>query len=134
MSGGAEAGHPHPKELLVVRGDGSSIAYPAYGGFGFAVGDGEVVAVHDYSLVRVTTRRLVPLVTQDELARALHISTKALLIMGFGKLRVGARGDVDFYVSTLSHGRCQSRRFERVPSGSLREVWASSAPPNNICY
>src|SRR5712692_1821726 len=31
MSGGARAGHPHPKELLVARNDGSSVAYPAFG-------------------------------------------------------------------------------------------------------
>jgi hypothetical protein len=136
MSGGAQAGHPHPKELLVIRGDGSSVAYPAYGGFGFAVGDGRVVAVHDYSLVRVTSRRLVLLVTREELARALHVQTKAFLIMGFGKLTIDDRGDIDFYVSTLIRGHygCQSRHFERLTNGSLHELWASSTPPNNVCY
>jgi hypothetical protein len=136
MSGGAHAGHAHPKELLVVRNDGSSVAYAAYGGFGFAVGDGEVVAVHDDNLVRVTSSRLVPLVTHDELASALHIQTKTLLIMGFGRLRVDARGDIDFFASTLIRGRhgCQSRYFERLTGGRIRQIRASSTPPNNICY
>jgi hypothetical protein len=136
MSGGARAGRPHPKELLVVRDDGSSVAYPAYGGLGFAVGNRQVVAVHDYSLVRVTSRRLVSLVTRSGLARALHVRTKAFFIMGFGKLRMDDRGDIDFYVSTLIRGRygCQSRHFERFPSGELRELWASSSPPDDVCY
>lgn len=134
MSGGARAGHPHPKELLVVRRDGSSVAYPAYGGFGFAVGAGEVVASYDDELVRVTSRRLVPLVTQDEVASALHRRT--ILIMGFGRIRVDARGDVYFFASTLIHGRygCQSRYLERLPGGRIRQVWASSTPPHNVCY
>jgi hypothetical protein len=136
MSGGARAGHPHPKELLVVRNDGSSVAYPAYGGFGFAVGDGEVVAAYDNNLVRVTSRRLIPLVTEDELAGALHRQTKTILIMGFGHLRVDARGDIYFFASTLIHGRhgCQSRYLERLTGGTIRQIRASSTPPNNICY
>lgn len=136
MSGGARAGHPHPKELLVVRDDGSSVAYPAYGGFGFGVGDGEVVAVFDDSLVRVTARRLVPLVTEDELASALHRPAKSFLVMGFGRIRVDARGDVYFSASTLIRGRhgCQSRDLERLASGRIRQLRASSAPPNDVCY
>lgn len=136
MSGGAGAGHPHPKELLVVRNDGSSVAYPAYGGFGFAVGDGEVVAVYDYSLVRVTSRRLVSLVTQGELASALHIREQAFLVMGFGQLKVDPAGDLYFHVSTLIRGRhgCQSRYLERLTSGRIREIRASSTPPNSTCY
>lgn len=136
MSGGARAGHPHPKELLVVRDDGSSVAYPAYGGFGFAAGDGEVVAVHNDTLVRVTGRRLVPLVTRDDLASVLHMPPQAVLIMGFGRLRVDARGDLSFFASTLIRGRhgCQSRHFERAASGTIREIRSSSTPPNTICY
>jgi hypothetical protein len=134
MSGGARAGHPHPKELLVVRGDGSSVAYPAYGGFGFAAGDGEVIAVRDDSLVRVTSRGLVPLVTEAGLATALH--SRTMLLMGFGHLWIDARGDIYFFASTLIRGRhgCQSRYLERVASGEIRQIRASSTPPNDICY
>lgn len=136
MSGGARAGLPHPKELLVVRTGGSSVAYPAYGGFGFAVGRGEVVAVYDDSLVRVTGRRLVPLVTQSELASALHVRAEAFSVMGFGKLTLDRAGDLYFHTSTLIRGRhgCQSRYLERLMSGSIREIRTSSKPPNNICY
>ena len=134
MSGGARAGHPHPKELLVVRQDGSSVAYPDFGGMELAVGDGEVVAGYDDTLVRVTSRRLVPLVTQHELASALHVRT--ILIMGFGRATVDARGDVSFFVSTLIRGRhgCQNRHFERLTGGRIRQTWASSSPPNDVCY
>jgi hypothetical protein len=134
MSGGALAGHPHPKELLVVRSDGSSVAYPDYGGQDLAVGDGEVVAAHDEDLVRVTSRRLVPLVTQAGLSSALHIHT--MLIMGYERLRVDARGDLYFFASTLIRGRfeCENRSLERLRGGRIRQIWASSSPPNNICY
>lgn len=134
MSGGARTGHPHPKELLVVRNDGSSVAYPGYGGQELAADDGEVLAAHDDNLVQVTGRRLVPLVTQAELASALHIRT--LLIMGFGRFRVDARGDVFFFASTLIHGRhgCQNRSLERLAGGRIRQIRASSSPPNDVCY
>jgi hypothetical protein len=85
MSGGARAGHPHPKELLVVRNDGSSVAYPDSGGQGLAAGDGAVVATYDDKLVRVASLRLVPLVTQGELSNALHEQTISL--MGFGHVK-----------------------------------------------
>lgn len=134
MSGGARAGHPHPKELLVVRKNGSSVAYPDYGGQGLAVGDGEIVAVYDDSLVRVTNRRLVPLVTRGDLSRALH--EQPITLMGFGHFRVDARGDISFFASTLIRGRhgCQSRYFERLAGGAVRQIWTSSSPPNNVCY
>ena len=134
MSGGARAGRPHPKELLVVRNDGSSVAYPDYGGQGLAVADGEVVAVYDYKLVRVTSRSLVPLVTQSELSGALHEPTISL--MGFGRFRVDARGDIYFFASTLIRGRhgCESRYLERLAGGTIRQIWASSSPPHDICY
>jgi hypothetical protein len=134
MSGGAQAGRPHPKELLVVRKDRSSVTYPAFRVGRLAVGDGEVVAVYDDELVRVTSRRLVPLVTQDELASALH--RRAILIMGFDHLRVDARGDVYFFASTLIRGRygCQNRSLERLTGGRIRQIRASASPPNDICY
>jgi hypothetical protein len=134
MSGGFLAGHPHPKELLVVRKDGSSASYPAYRVGRLAVGDGKVVAVYDDTLVGVTSRSLVPLVTQAGLAHALH--RRALLVMGYDRLRVDARGDLYFFVSTLIRGRygCQSRLFERLAGGRIRQLWTSSAPPNDICY
>ena len=40
MSGGASAGHPHPKELLVIRDDGSSAAYPVFRTVELAAHDG----------------------------------------------------------------------------------------------
>ncbi len=103
MSGGARTGHAHPKELLVVRADGASVQYPAFRVGKLAAGDGEVVGVYNDSLVRVTSRRLVPLVTKDGLAKA--IRRRAFLIMGFGDVRVAARGDVYLFVSTLIRGR-----------------------------
>lgn len=128
MSGGARAGHPHPKELLVVRTDGSSVAYPDYGGQDFAVGDGEVVALYDDNLVRVTSGRLVPLLTSDELLRALH----ARFIWPIYDLRVEAPGDVHFAVSFVrsSHHGCQNRVLERTAAGKLRQL---RALPTKTC-
>jgi hypothetical protein len=133
MSGGALAGRPHPKELLVLRSDGTSAAYPAFRVGGFAAGDGDVVAVYDDTLVRVTSRRLVPLVTQERLASALH--RRLLLIMGFDHLRLDAQGDLYFDASILQRGRhgCQNRSLERLPGGRIRQIRGSSSPPNDIC-
>lgn len=134
MSGGADRGHPHPKELLVLREDGSAAAYPTSRVGGFAVGDGSVVAVYGDKLVRVKSGRIVPLVAPRGIASALH--RRAIFVMGYGHLRVDARGDTYFFVSTHIRGRygCQNRSFERLTGGRLRQLWASSSRPNNICY
>ena len=132
MSGGARAGHPHPKELLVVRNDGSSVAYPAFRVGEFAVGDGEVVATYDVNLVRVTSSRLVPLLTSGELARALHVQPTA--IMDIYDPRVDARGDIYFIASVLrlSRSGCQNPLLERTAGGTVRQI-RSSTSRNNIC-
>lgn len=132
MSGGAAAGHPHPKELLVIRKDGSSVAYPAFSGQDIAKGDGEVVATHNLSLVRVTSRRLVPLVTTRELARALHVRPTAILWSMYD-LRVDVRGDVFFVVSVPSPtlSGCQNPLLERTARGTIREIRVSISPSTN---
>lgn len=125
MSGGAAAGHPHPKELLVARSDGSSDAYPEWGGQGVAAGDGEVVAFHDLNVVRVTSSRLVPLVTTSELARALYVRRTAILWPMYD-LRVDARGGVYFVASYLNRSGkgCQNRMLERTAQGRVRQIRA----------
>jgi hypothetical protein len=133
MSGGARAGHPHPKELLVARSDGSSSAYPAFGGQDLAAGDGEVVAVHDLNLVKVTSSRLVPLVTTSKLARALHVRPPAILWPMYD-LRVDAHGDVYFVVSAPNPrlARCRNPLLERTATGTIRQIRASISR-GNIC-
>jgi hypothetical protein len=118
MSGGARAGHPHSNELLVVRSDGSSVAYPAFRVGEFAEGDGEVVATYDIKLVRVTGSRLVPLLTTGELARALHIPRTS--IADIYRPKVDARGDIHFVASTLPG--CQNRFLERTTDGAVRQT------------
>jgi hypothetical protein len=132
MSGGARAGHPHPKELLVVRNDGSSVAYPAFRVGEFAVGDGEVVATYDLNLVRVTSSRLVPLLTSGELARALHVQPTA--IMDIYDPTVDAQGDIYLIASvlSLSHSGCQNPLLERTAGGTVHQI-RSSTSRNNIC-
>lgn len=128
MSGGAAAGHPHPKELLVVRADGSTVAYPAFRVGGLAVRSGEVVATYDVSLVRVTSNRLIPLVTTGELASVLHTSRTA--IMDLYDVSVDAHGDVYFVASVLRRPGgpgpgCRNLLVERTARGAIREVRAS---------
>ncbi len=131
MSGGARAGHPHPKELLVVRKDGSSVAYPAYRIGEFAVGDGEVVATYNVDPVRVTSTRLVPLLTTGELARALHIESTA--IMDIYDPRVDAHGDIYVVASVLTRPGCRNRMLERTAGGTIHQIRASSTSRNDIC-
>jgi hypothetical protein len=131
-SGGAAAGHPHPKELLVLRNDGSSVAYPGWGGQGVAAGDGEVVAFHDLNVVRVTRSRLVAIVTAGELARALHVRPTAI-VWPMNDLRVDARGDVYFAPSVqIRRSGCRNPLVERTAGGTIREIRASITR-SNVC-
>jgi hypothetical protein len=130
-SGGAAAGHPHPKELLVLRSDGSSAAYPEWGGQGVAAGDGEVVAFNDLNVVQVTRSRLVPIVTPDELARVLNVRPTAI-IWPMNHLRVDARGDVDFSASVPSGAGCRNPLVERTAGGTIYEIRASITR-SNVC-
>jgi hypothetical protein len=120
MSGGARAGHPHPKELLVVRKDGSPVAYPAFRIGDPAVGDGEVVATYDANLVRVTSSRLVPLLTSRELARALHIQSTE--IADIYNPRVDAKGAIYFVASVVSRRGCQKRILDRTAGGTIHQI------------
>jgi hypothetical protein len=129
MSGGASAGHPHPKELLVIRDDGSSVAYPAFRITGLTVGDGEVVAAYDINLVRVTSSGLVPLLTSGELARALHVRSTAIWDI-YGP-RVDAHGDISFIASVATHSGCQNPLLE-LTAGTVHQIRASTSR-NNTC-
>jgi hypothetical protein len=143
-SGGAESGHGHPKELLVIRTDGSSVAYPAFRIGELALGPAEVVATYNVGLVRVTSRRLVPLLTIGGLARALHIPRTA--IMDIHDLRADAHGGIYFIASVLrragwhpipthtarSGPGCRNRILERTAGGAIRQL-GSSTLPNNTC-
>ena len=127
-----ESGLGHPKQLLVVRRDGSAATYTASGRTEFAVGRGQVVAAYDDSLVRVTSSRLVPLLTRDELLGALHTR----LIWGILAPTIDAHGDIYFVASieNTSRAGCQSLILDRTTQGTIRKIWASPAAQNNICY
>lgn len=125
------SGGGHPRELLVVRSDGSSVAYRDRRGGEFAVGDGEVVATHDGGLVRVTSHGLVPLLTARELARALRAPSRALVDVYAPA--VDGRGDVYFVASTMSRGGCRNSILERTTGGAIRRIWASSTSRANTC-
>ena len=126
MSGGAAAGHPHPKELLVIRDDGSSVAYPVVRTAALAAGGGEVVATYDLSLVRVTSSRLVPLLTTDELARALHV--RAASIWDIDDPRIVAHGIISFRPSIRDAPRsgCRNPLLE-LRAGTVHQLHASTS-------
>lgn len=131
MSGGAAAGHPHSKELLVVRRDGSTAAYPAFRLGGLSARDGEVVAAYDFSLVQVTSRRLVTLVTARALARALRVRPAA--VMDLYDLRIDARGNVSLVASVLRghDSGCRSPLLE-LTGGVIHQTRASTTA-NGVC-
>jgi hypothetical protein len=133
-SGGGGTAYGHGPELLVVRGNGSSVSYPDSQGGDFALGDGEVVATYDENLVRVTSSRLVPLLTSGELQSALGIQSLA----DIGPPTVGADGDI-YFVASVYPGRgrppgCQSRILERTTAGAIRQIWVSSSSQRNTCF
>ena len=120
------------------------MAYPAFRIGEFAVEGGEVVATYNVGLVRVTSRRLVSLLTIGGLARALHIPRTA--IMDIYDLRADAHGDIYFVASVLrrpgwhrihtntaqSGPGCQNRILERTAGGAIRQL-GSSTLRNDIC-
>jgi hypothetical protein len=132
MSGGGDTAHGHGPELLVIRSDGLSVAYPDNDNQSgdFAVGDGEVVATYDGNLVRVTSSRLVPLLTNEELQRSLRIRAVA----DVGAPTVGATGDIYFVALIMSRAGCQNRILERTTGGALRQIWGSSLSRSNTCF
>jgi hypothetical protein len=127
MSGGASAGHPHPKELLVVRDDGSSTAYPVFRTGELAARSGEVIATYDLSLVRVTSRRLVSLLTNRELASALHVRRTA--IWDIHHPGIDPHGAVTFVPSVYRGVRgsgCENPQLE-LTAGAVRQIRPSSS-------
>lgn len=126
MSGGALAGHPHPKELLVVRDDGSSSAYPVFRTAELAAAGREVVATYDLGLVRVTTSGLVPLLTQDELAKALRVRSNAILDVHDPK--IDEHGRISFVPSVLAHPGCRNPLLEFTAAGVVRRIAPSTSP------
>ena len=113
----------HPERLLVVRRDGSSVAYPAFRVGQFATGDGEVVAAYNLKLVRVTSTRLVPLLTSVELAKALKVPSTS--IADIYAPAVDAHGDIYFVTSIIHRRACENRILERTRGGSIHQLSAA---------
>ena len=136
-SGGGGGSDGHGPELLVVRSDGSSVAYPDNDNQSgeVAVGDGEVVVTYDGNLVRVTSSRLVPLLTSHDLVSDLHLRIRAA-ISGIVGLSVSASGNLYFVASILYLNRtgCQSRILELTGRGALHQIWSSSTSKNIACF
>jgi hypothetical protein len=132
-SGGGDGPEGHGNQLLVVTGNGSSVAYPEFRAGDFAASNSEVVATYDGSLVRVTDRRLIPLLTNAELLTDLRLHARATA--DIGGLTVGTDGDIYFIASILGAGTgCQNRILERTNAGTLQQLWSSSASRNNTCF
>jgi hypothetical protein len=127
-----ESGLGHPRELFVARGDGSSVAYPAHRPVGVAVHGSDIVASYDNSLVRVTSSRLIPLLTNGELVRALHTN----LIWDIVDPGTDAQGDIYFLASIENPRRtgCQSLILERTTRGTIHRLWASPTSQNTTCF
>jgi hypothetical protein len=131
-SGGAAVGYGHPNELLVVRDNGSTTGYPTIGGAEGALveANGEVVAVHSYAVVRVTSKALTTLVSEGQLNRLFPNSLGVLAING---VAVGPAGDVFLVPDVLRRGAgCLAAIIERSSSGALRKLWSSQ--PSGFCY
>jgi hypothetical protein len=89
------------------------------------------VAFHDLNVVRVTSSRLIPLVTPDELAQALHVRPTAI-IWPMNHLRVDRRGDVSFSPSVMRSSGCWNPLVERTAGGKIRKI-RNSITRSNIC-
>ena len=121
-SGGGATAFGHPKELLVVRSNGSSAAYPAYGGQELAAGDGEVVAVHNDAVVRVGSHGISTLVSDRELD---GLFTDRSSVAAINSLAVDRHGDV-FLEADLYRAHkfgCRAVILERAATGALHTLW-----------
>jgi hypothetical protein len=130
-SGGAAVGQPHPKELLVVRSNGSTKAYHTIGGEQdfLTVGDGQVIAVHSYSVVRVTSRTITTLVSERQLA---HFFRGARVVAGINGITVNSTGDVYLTAGVYLPKRgCGALIVERTTTGALRKLWSATS---TLCY
>jgi hypothetical protein len=123
-SGGGATAFGHPKELLVVRANGSTAAYPAYEDGPLAAGDGEVVAGYNYAVVRVTSHGISVLVSYRQLVGLVSDSDGVAGIIG---LAVDQHGDV-FVVASLYHHKdgCATTIAERAASGALERFWSAT--------
>jgi hypothetical protein len=124
-SGGGATAFGHPKELLVVRSNGSTAAYPAYEDGPIAAGDGEVVAGYDYEVVRVTSDGISALVSTRELV---GLFSNSYGVAGVNGLSVDQHGDI-FVVASLYIRKegCAAVILERAASGTLEKLWTSAA-------
>jgi hypothetical protein len=123
-SGGGATAFGHPKELLVVRSNGSTAAYPAYEDGPLAAGDGEVVAGYNYEVVRVTSHGISVLLSYRELVGLVGDSYGVAGIIG---LAVGPHGDL-FVVARLYHHKygCATTIAERAATGVLEKFWSAT--------
>jgi len=122
-SGGGATAFGHPKELLVVRANGSTAAYPGYEVGPLGAGDGEVVAGHNYAVVRVTSYAISVLVSDPELVGLVSDSYGVAGIIG---LAVDQHGDI-FVVASLYHDKygCVTTMTERAVTGALEKLWSA---------
>lgn len=125
-SGGGDTRYGHPKELLVVRADGSFLAYRTYGQWNQIAASpaGEVVAAHNGSIVRVTASRITALVSRG----AIEGLVAGKLVGDVLELAVERGGSVyvaiDYYAG-VPQGGCGDVVAELTASGKLVTLWRS---------
>lgn len=122
-----ESGRGHPKELLVLRANGTTADYPSFGEGEIAAGDGEVFAVRDDSVVRVTSHGLRPVASLKALKPAPG---------GYGgtvvSLALSKAGTLFMITDRYDHRRGCTATISEVPArGRTRTLWERRS---NLCY
>lgn len=119
-----DSGAGHPKRLLVLRDNGTTEAYPAFGGGALASTGGEVVAERDYAVVRVMSRRLQPVASSEALDSFFPDTAGVAGITG---LAVDRSGDVfvDANYYAAHRHRCGNAIGELTTTGQLKPLWRS---------
>jgi hypothetical protein len=113
------SGAGHPKELLVLRKDDTTRAYPTFGGGAIASARRQVVAVRDNAVVRVMSHGLETVASGPALKRLVRYpnvpSIIGLAVSGSGMIfvttdQVGAKG-------------CTATMSEISSSGRVHVLW-----------
>ena len=115
------SGAGHPKRLLVLRGNGTTEAYPAFSGGALASAGGEVVAARDDAVVRVMSHGLQTVASTAALDRLVRESN-ILSVIG---LALSRTGNIFLTTDQISHKGCTATISELSSSGArLQVLWS----------
>jgi hypothetical protein len=123
-----DSGAGHPKELLVLRKESTTKAYPTFGGGALASAGGEVVGVRDDAVVRVLSQSLQTVVPTAALERLVPERNTPTVVA----LALAVSGDTFMVTDHVTQTGCVAVLSElSSPSARQKVLWSRSS---HRCY